>query len=185
MSHSHRQTTEKFRSIVSLLRVLVQYYATEKGSSQKRLNFLRKGLLHRKARELLPLVINLPHVWTEWKSHTFTRKNHHPTSCVPIEDKTFYETACRANGEDHNSRCTIKTQQRGQPHTHTMSRYVSKKRQLPLQKSFPTTMNAYRLHFSCENIGKYIGSTKRRIKWWVRHFASFCESVTKGNLHWV
>jgi len=34
-----------------------------------------------------------------------------------------------------------------------------------MDKSFPATMNAYRLHFSCENIGRYIGSTKRRIRW--------------------
>ena len=43
----------------------------------------------------------------------------------------------------------------------------SRKRQLSMDKSFPATMNAYRLHFSCENIGRYIGSTKRRIRWWV------------------
>lgn len=46
-----------------------------------------------------------------------------------------------------------------------MDRRVGKKRQLTEENTCPTTMNAYRLHFSCENIGKYVGSTKRRIKW--------------------
>jgi len=33
------------------------------------------------------------------------------------------------------------------------------------ENTFLSTMNVYRLHFSCENIGRYIGNTKRKIRW--------------------
>ena len=38
-----------------------------------------------------------------------------------------------------------------------------KKRQLV--RELPST--TYRLHFSCEHVGRYLSCTKRRIKWWV------------------
>jgi hypothetical protein len=39
-----------------------------------------------------------------------------------------------------------------------------RKRQLG-EKLLPSTTNAYRLHYCCEHLGKYVGSTKRRITW--------------------
>jgi ribosomal protein L35 len=41
-----------------------------------------------------------------------------------------------------------------------------RKRQLREKQALPSTStNAYRLHYCCEHLGKYVGSTKRRITW--------------------
>lgn len=47
-----------------------------------------------------------------------------------------------------------------------MEPLITRKRQMIQQQQYASMKtNAYRLHFSCEHIGKYRSYTKRKIKW--------------------